>query len=708
MENNVLMGQLNPSWKGNGESVKSITFCVTESCNLACKYCYMVGKNNTKKMSFETAKKAVDYILTNRDLFPEDSVVWDFIGGEPLLEINLIDRISDYIVQKMFVLNHPWFSSYMFSFSSNGLLYSAPAVQKYINKNKEHISIGLSVDGNKVKHDNSRIYPNGKGSYDDVVKNVPLWLEQFPGASTKATFSHDDLPYLKDSIINLWNIGIKIVAANVVFEDVWEDNDDIIFENQLKELADYIIDNKLWNKVSVRFFSPTIGLPLTDLEKEQNFCGAGKMLAVDCDGNFYPCIRFLDFSLTNRKGRKIGDVDSGINFDKVRPFKALNLYSQSPEKCINCDVASGCAWCTGSNYDFAQTNTIYERNTAICKMHKANVRANEYFWSKYEQATGLMSPLTKNKIEKSKSCINTKRMLFITNDNITPHCRYSNVRNTNNEMTKEIIKDSIDFCKRNGFIPVILGERSAKYPEFEGYMHFSKMNNKNKNDVFIIEKEVRDVNISGEICIFKLDHNHIDKLYNNICKLLNNFKRINVVIDDVERWENQDIKSFEKQLENTRKYLLSKILNNEEVEVNCLTDRLYLDSMNNCDCGEETLTIAPNGKIYYCPAFYFYDESQDIGNIYDGINEKNHQLLKLENSPLCIKCDAYQCDRCKFLNYKLTEEINVPSKNQCVINHIEREQSRQLQQDLIKYDRTENMNFIRKINYLDPIENIKK
>ena len=45
-------------------------------------------------------------------------------------------------------------------------------------------------------------------------------------------------------------------------------------------------------------------------------------------------------------------------------------------------MASGCAWCQGENYDAADTDTIYQRSTAICKMHKARVRANNYYWNK--------------------------------------------------------------------------------------------------------------------------------------------------------------------------------------------------------------------------------------------------------------------------------------------------------------------------------------
>ena len=51
-------------------------------------------------MSLSIAKQAVDRILSIEDKFLEEKVVWDFIGGEPLLEIELIEKIIGYIEYK--------------------------------------------------------------------------------------------------------------------------------------------------------------------------------------------------------------------------------------------------------------------------------------------------------------------------------------------------------------------------------------------------------------------------------------------------------------------------------------------------------------------------------------------------------------------------------------------------------------------------------
>ena len=183
-------------------AAKTITFIVTKDCQLACKYCYLVGKNENERMSIETAKAAVDYILDTRDFFNEESVIWEFIGGEPFLEIDLIDNICDYIKTQMFVKNHHWFNSYRFNFATNGINYNSSKVQNFIKKNWTHLSIGITIDGTKIKHDLNRVYKNSeKGSYDDVVLNIPLWLNQFPTSGTKVTISSPDIPYMKHHVL---------------------------------------------------------------------------------------------------------------------------------------------------------------------------------------------------------------------------------------------------------------------------------------------------------------------------------------------------------------------------------------------------------------------------------------------------------------------------------------------------------------------------
>ncbi len=386
---------------------KSITFIVTKDCQLACKYCYLVGKNEKERMSWDVAKQAIDYILEHEQDFPEKSVVFDFIGGEPFLEIDLIDRICDYIKKELYRRHHHWFDSYRFSFSTNGINYHSDKVQTFIRKNPTHLSIGITIDGTKRKHDLNRIWKGGKderGSYDDVVRNIPLWLSQFPNAGTKVTISSADISYIKESVLHLYSLGIHQVNINVVFENVWQEGDDRLFEDQLMQLADAIIDEGWYEDYACSFFSENIGKPLDPERENNNWCGAGKMLAIDAAGNFYPCTRFAAYSLRSKAPIIIGNVRDGINKNKLRPFLTLDRTTQSPQKCIDCEVASGCAWCQGENYDAADSPTIYQRSTAICLMHKARVRANNYYWNRLFRKLELEGK--REDFEKNKKDVN--------------------------------------------------------------------------------------------------------------------------------------------------------------------------------------------------------------------------------------------------------------------------------------------------------------
>lgn len=389
-----MIKELNRGWQSG--VAKNITFIVTKDCQLACKYCYLVGKNEKERMSWEVAKQAIDYILDNEteDMFNYESVVWDFIGGEPFLEIELIDKICDYIKVELFKRNHHWFNSYRFSFSTNGINYDSEKVQNFIKKNHSHLSIGITIDGTQKKHDMNRIWKGEgeeKGSYTDVVRNIPLWIKQFPNAGTKVTISSADIPYIKESVLHLYSLGIHEVNINVVFEDVWNEGDDTLFQNQLIELADEIIEKGLYKDYTCSFFTENMGKPMDCVYDNQNWCGAGKMLSIDAAGNFYPCTRFAQYSLRDKKAWIIGNIHDGIDKNKLRPFLTLDRCTQSKQECIDCEVASGCAWCQGENYDAADTPTVYQRATAICKMHKARVRANNYYWNKLYRKLELES-----------------------------------------------------------------------------------------------------------------------------------------------------------------------------------------------------------------------------------------------------------------------------------------------------------------------------
>ena len=182
-------------------------------------------------------------------------------------------------------------------------------------------------------------------------------------------------------------------------------------------------------------------------------------------------------------------------------------------------------------------------------------------------------------------------------------------------------------------------------------------------------------------------------------------QRLNVVITDVERMSDSDREQYKAVLETLCKSVETLYVDGKSPQLNLLTDRMMLTAMNNCNAGDTTVTLAPNGKIYICPAFYYENEDDCVGDVVNGLDIKNKQLYRLDHAPICRKCDAWQCRRCVWLNRKTTLEVNTPSREQCVAAHLERNASRDLMLSLRNKgtflpDKEE----IKEITYLDPFE----
>lgn len=201
-----------------------------------------------------------------------------------------------------------------------------------------------------------------------------------------------------------------------------------------------------------------------------------------------------------------------------------------------------------------------------------------------------------------------------------------------------------------------------------------------------------------------------DEFLTNIDRLshvLRSVKRLNIVIRNLEQFGDNMITSYRKQLEQLGTVIKEEYEKGHTVQFNMLTDRIMLREMNNCNAGWETLTLAPDGKFYVCPAFY-YSKDYSVGSLNDGLDIKNPQLYQLDYAPICRICDAFQCRRCVWLNRKKTLEVNTPGHAQCVLSHLERNASRNLNAVLLKLGITIPANDIPEIDYLDPFYKIAR
>lgn len=396
---------LNPcvACQNNEQYIKTVTFIVTENCNLKCSYCYECNKTN-RSMSKEVAKKAVDMLFDKDkighyfDLDNTKGYIIEVFGGEPFLEPEVIDFIFSYFMLKAHEVNHEFFRNSHFSTTSNGTLYHTDAVQKIARKFKEKISLSITLDGNQELHDACRVFPDGRGSYHLAESALKDTLKTSISKSTKLTLAPENVDYLYDAALNLWeNVGLQFIHSNCVFENVWTPEKAHVLYEQLIKLADYLLEEERYTKYFISLFDEGIGQPMSERDLNSNFCGGnGQMLSITPDGNLYPCSRFAPYSLQNQPGFLIGNVDEGIykSNKQIDMLKEITIKTQSDEKCLSCKMASGCGLCTAYNYDVFGTPN--KRATNICDCHQERVKANSYYWNKLYKKLGIDKQFVSN------------------------------------------------------------------------------------------------------------------------------------------------------------------------------------------------------------------------------------------------------------------------------------------------------------------------
>lgn len=368
--------------------VHNFTFQTTERCSLNCTYCYQFNKS-PMRMDFDTAKEFIDNLLADKygyiNRYNSPAIIIEFIGGEPLLEIKLTRKIYEYFLDRCYELNHPWFTMHRLSICSNGLQYFDDEVQRFFKDYSQNVSFNISIDGNKELHDACRIQPNGEGSYDIDIAALNHYNENYtPERNSKMTLAPSNIKYLFDSVVNFIDNGMTCINLNCVFEEGWSPATAKLEYEQLKKLADYILEHDL-DHLYIAIFNDRQE-DMQDKYSDGNFCGGlGSMLAMRPNGQFYPCIRYMPTSVgPNVKDLCIGTVKDGIvgreqGSEVLSMMDNITRRSQSNDICYECPLSNDCAWCS------ALSHTVYgtpgKRPMFICIQMIAEALANVYYWN---------------------------------------------------------------------------------------------------------------------------------------------------------------------------------------------------------------------------------------------------------------------------------------------------------------------------------------
>lgn len=309
---------------------------VTDLCNLNCKYCYE-GKICPKygMMNNETLENVITKTLdsSNRVKF-----IWH--GGESLLNgIEFFEQIID--IEKEQRTNQ----QIQNSIQTNGTLLD----DKYLDFfKKEKIHVGLSIDGPREVHDAARVYPNGKGTFDNVMASVQKMKERNMHIGVVSVLSKKCLGKIKEVYDFFKDEGINRIHMNPMIlggrAEKYADELSLSSEECGKALIE-LFDLWFYDK-SYSHIEPLTTFVGSIVTKEPQYhvytpsCQE-RFFVVNPNGDIYPCTRFNG---TEFKQFKLGN----INKDDVETVfnsefrKTLISRPDRIEECKPCEYNDIC------------------------------------------------------------------------------------------------------------------------------------------------------------------------------------------------------------------------------------------------------------------------------------------------------------------------------------------------------------------------------
>lgn len=314
--------------------LKTLTLLLTYNCNLACDYCFC-GRKRKEDITEEDAKKSIDFFMKEAD----QEVNITFFGGEPLLQVKLIQKLIDYCKET--------YSDRLihYSMTTNGVLLTKENV-KLITENQ--ISVTLSMDGMRESHDLHRHFVDGTPSWDIIMNNIQQNGLDKDLVVMRLTFTRHNVKELANNVISMHKLGFKYLAYYPAADkdDYYTEEDIQVFNQQIDLLADYAYQCYQENHpIKMMWFNRSIK---SHINGGCARCMDGvNQIAITPDGYIFPCNRvdFNDMSLC------LGNITDGIDRTKQEWYKG-EITKGDPE-CEDCALKKRCQGCHIENFQLS-------------------------------------------------------------------------------------------------------------------------------------------------------------------------------------------------------------------------------------------------------------------------------------------------------------------------------------------------------------------
>lgn len=297
-----------------------LTIAPTLDCNFACTYCYEKG-HRYNRMSEKTKKEVISFL--DKQMENRSTLAIDWYGGEPLLEIELIEDISKHIISKKY-----FFQAQMVT---NGYLLNKDIAQRLKNINISQIQV--TIDGPREVHNARRVMntKNNEGTFDQILLNVTNSCEIVP-IVIRVNVDKNNIDLIDGLLDTLDEYGLRN-KVGVYLAPVDNINDSCNPEYCFS-YDEFSEEQLLFYKRNFKRGYFFVNIPHCNL----GMCGAvsDSCFVIDPIGDMYKC-----WDDIGNKKLKIGSInsDESINLPELVNWLGYTCFD---EECNNCKFLPIC------------------------------------------------------------------------------------------------------------------------------------------------------------------------------------------------------------------------------------------------------------------------------------------------------------------------------------------------------------------------------
>lgn len=340
-------------------------------CNLSCNYCFYLDKDKLypckTRMDLSTAEKMISQFMESGE-----PVTFSWQGGEPTLRgLDFFKEVIE--LQKEHGKGGQRVTN---TIQTNGTLLNKEWVEFF---SRHNFLVGLSLDGPRDLHDNYRTYPDGRGSFKEVMGAAELLQEKEVPFNVLTVLNSRTVKQPKRII----NFFVKADFSHIQFipaiETVNTNKDEVLapFSPKPQEVGEFLDEAfQKWARefpprFSVRYFESLIN---TNLGKDPGNCridaSCGSYLVVEHNGEIYPCDFYVeeDRKLGNLNKATLEEIESGEEYERFVQSKA-----KLTGECKNCNFLP---YCYGGCQRYRALPNGPEGKSYLCEAYRYFLSSN--------------------------------------------------------------------------------------------------------------------------------------------------------------------------------------------------------------------------------------------------------------------------------------------------------------------------------------------